>query len=143
MAKNSLEGTEFSVFLEEIKTEVKGHDQAADNNKCLDICKQYLSGFWLNLGLEDIEVERLSGGISNHIYRCKAINNTGDDRKVPREVVIRLYGEEYESFNIGDLSTPLTNAIKVTMLAHADIGPKVYGVFEQGQLLKYYKVYYY
>ena len=142
MAQNSLQSTELSGLREEIKTEVEGHNQRVDKNKCLDICKTYLSGFWLNLGLQDIEVERLTGGLSNHVYRCKALNNSGDDSEVPREVVIRLYGDEYETFNRQDFVSPLNNGIKATLLSHVNLGPKVYGVFEEGQLLKYYKVLY-
>src|SRR6185437_7406451 len=55
--------------------------------RCYNLCQDYLGGVWLQVNINDIEVKRLSGGLTNQLYYC-ALNE--DHRKLvttePKEV---------------------------------------------------------
>ena len=132
MATNSVKSESVKDVFEEFKTQIKGQDSNDCKQICLQLCRNYLSGNWLNVTLDDIQVERLSGGMTNKIYKCKTIYDS-------EEVVVRLYGDKY------DLKTCHPNNRfydgLVAMIASVEnLGPKIFGIFEEGQLLEYYKV---
>ena len=47
-------------------------------SQCFQLCQQYLGGVWLNLTIDEVEVKRLSGGLTNQLYYC-AIN---EDKRI-------------------------------------------------------------
>ena len=108
--------------------------------KCLELCQTYLSDYWLSLSLNDIEVQRLTGGMTNQIYRCKALTTNGVNDNETQEVVIRLYGEKYDLKTTHKKDIRFYDGLVSTMLSMEGLGPKVYGVFEDGMVMKYYKV---
>ena len=115
---------------------VRGHTPNNIEELCLQLCKDYLSGNWSKQTVDTITVKRLTGGMMNQMYYC-VIKDPDHSEKVPQEVAIRLYGkppvDETDKSRLRDLVISL-------IFSEKNIGPKVYGIFEQGQILKYYKV---
>ena len=111
------------------------------NNKCLQLCKDYLSGNWTQQTLDTIEVRRVSGGLTNQLYYC-GIKNPLNKSDVPQEVAIRLYGPKH--FNKGENpgNERLTDTIISIMISENKLGPKIYGLFESGQIQQFYHVLY-
>ena len=112
--------------------------------KCIELCRQYLSGVWLKVTIDDIKVERLTGGLTNQLYYCginedKQISGT----KEPKEVAILLYGNKtFNHFDneVKQTDERLTDTIIALLVSESGLGPKIYGLFEGGQIQKYYKV---
>ncbi|XP_054157293.1 choline/ethanolamine kinase-like [Oppia nitens] len=112
--------------------------QTIDNfkQKCYELCQQYLGGIWLNTTIDEVEVRRLSGGLTNQLYYC-AINKTtgntsGDD--IPHEVVVRFYQEKHFSEN-----ERMSDTVIAVLISGNNLGPKLYGIFPGGQIQKYYQ----
>ena len=105
--------------------------------KCFQLCRDYLASNWLNVTIDEIEVKRISGGLTNQLYYCgideqKRLSET----KVPQEVAIRLYSSKH----FGD-NERLSDTVIALLVSQNKLGPKIYGLFEGGQIQKYYKVY--
>ena len=109
--------------------------------KCIQLCKDYLGGVWLTLTLNEVEVKRVRGGFTNQLYYC-AINEDkkNKDADVPHEVAIRFYQDK--DFKTVDYETNerLSDTVIGIMVSENGIGPKLYGIFDNGQIQKYYKV---
>ena len=106
---------------------------------CLQYCKDYLSGNWCQQTVDTITVKRIIGGMVNQMYHC-AINNPDHSQDVPQEVAIRLYGSENKMITEELGKSKLRDMIIALIFSEKNLGPKVYGLFEEGQILKYYKV---
>ena len=107
--------------------------------KCLRLCKDYLADNWNEQTLETIEVERVSGGMTNQLYYCR-IREPSSSSDVPQEVAIRLYGVKHMNTNDCGQNERLTDVVIGLMVSENGLGPKVYGIFEEGQIQQYYKV---
>ena len=114
------------------------------DDKCLQLCKDYLGGTWLKVTTNEIVVNRLSGGLTNQIYYC-AINEDKrtTDAKEAQEVVIRFYQDKH--FNTIDNLTDerLPDTVIGLLVSENGLGPKILGIFDGGQIQKYYKVIHY
>ncbi|CAG2177122.1 unnamed protein product, partial [Oppiella nova] len=108
--------------------------------RCFDLCHDYLGGVWRRVNIDDIEVKRLSGGLTNQLYYC-ALNE--DHRKLvttePKEVAIRLYLEKHFNNTDHEGNERLTDVIIALIMSEKNLGPKIYGLFEGGQIQKYYQ----
>ena len=121
---------------------VKGEDPNDLKQKCLLLCKQYLSGNWSKISVDDMQIKRLAGGMTNMTYYCKIPENLRDCGTEPKEVVIRLFAKyDYKTLEFTD--NTLEENIKYVLLSEIGFGPKVYGVDQIGVIQKYYKVYNY
>jgi hypothetical protein len=58
----------------------------------------------------------------------------------PQEVAIRLYGEKYFNNLSCEGNERLTDVIIGLLVFEYKLGPKIYGLFESGQIQHYYKV---
>jgi hypothetical protein len=108
--------------------------------RCFELTKDYLGGVWLNISIDEIEVKRLSGGFTNQLYYCaisKPMQPNGDE---PQEVAIRLYGGKHFNNLNCDGNERLTDVIIALLVSQNKLGPKIYGIFESGQIQHYYKV---
>ena len=134
---DKLEVEDVSDLIEKMKVRIRGEDRDDLQYKCLELCQTYLAGVWLNVELNDLEIERLTGGMTNQIYRCKALNTTD----VKEDVVIRFYGDKYDEFKTFDKECPrFYDGIVTYIASEAGLGPKTYGLFPEGQVMKFYKV---
>ncbi|XP_054157294.1 choline/ethanolamine kinase-like [Oppia nitens] len=112
--------------------------QTIDNfkQKCYELCQQYLGGIWLDTTIDEVEVRRLSGGLTNQLYYCainkKTVNTSDDD--IPHEVVVRFYQEKHFSEN-----ERMSDTVIAVLISGNNLGPKLYGIFPGGQIQKYYQ----
>lgn len=94
------------------------------------ICADYLGGIWKEIEFDDFPLERMSGGLSNYMYKCEL-----DEEKLkpmdnePMRILIRLYGVNRSK----SLAVPKDLLIS-TIMSTKGIGPKLYGVFSEGRL---------
>jgi len=108
--------------------------------RCYDLCKDYLAGVWLKIGIDQIEVKRLSGGFTNQLYYCgisKPLQPIGNE---PREVAIMLYGGKHFVYTGSEENERLTDVVVALLVSKYKLGPKIYGLFEGGQIQQHYKV---
>ena len=117
---------------------VRGQTPADIKEKCLQLCKDYLSGNWSQQTIDSIEVNRITGGLMNQLYYC-GIKEPNTEEVVPQEVTVRLYG-----LNIFDFCDPqrIRDTVISLIFSEQKLGPKVYGIFEGGLIQKFYKVYF-
>ncbi|XP_054157300.1 choline/ethanolamine kinase-like [Oppia nitens] len=130
-AKNNKEN---AFDMSNIKLE-RGDTPQDIKDRCYQLCRNYLADVWLTVGIDDIEVKRLSGGLTNQLYYC-AINDIHrtNDASAPQEVAIRLYQTKH--FNENERTSDMIIGL---MVSQCGLGPKLYGVFPDGQIQKYYK----
>uniref|UniRef100_A0AC35TL06 Choline/ethanolamine kinase n=1 Tax=Rhabditophanes sp. KR3021 TaxID=114890 RepID=A0AC35TL06_9BILA len=88
------------------------------------LCNQFLTGSWENVVEGDLEMERVTGGNSNLIF--KVVN-----KKVPVDIVLlRIFGSENDAITAKD-------TLVFSILSERDLGPKLLGVFPGGRLEEY------
>ncbi|CAG2181008.1 unnamed protein product, partial [Oppiella nova] len=111
------------------------------NSRCLQLCKDYLSGVWGQQTVDSIVVKRVMGGVVNQLYYCAIGRPVADSHGVPQEVAIRLYGPKYDSFGDNETKTNerLNDVVTAVMASRSRLGPKIYGLFEGGEILAFYK----
>lgn len=111
------------------------------NQKCLNLCKDYLDGIWSELEVKDIVVHRISGGFSNMLFHCSAegtgITPTGDE---PIDVVIRLYGEKHFTNGYEGRLNRHNDSMVSLLMSERGLSPKIYGCSPEGQILEFIKV---
>ncbi|XP_054156456.1 choline/ethanolamine kinase-like [Oppia nitens] len=130
----------------------RGHTPNDIKDKCFGLCRDYLADIWLNVTIDDVEVKRLSGGLTNQLYYCaikrdnnnnnnneENINDINSKTNVPIEVAIRLYDSKHFNNHNNNGYERLTDTVVALIVSQNKLGPKLYGIFEQGQIQKYYK----
>ena len=119
----------------------RGETPDGIKQQCFKLCQDYLAGNWLQVGLDDVEVKRLSGGLTNQLY-YSAINEGKrvNDTKEPQEVAIRLYSAKHYNNYDQSANERLTDTVIAILVSENGIGPKIYGIFDGGQIQGYYKV---
>ncbi|CAG2183742.1 unnamed protein product, partial [Oppiella nova] len=105
----------------------------------------YVEIIWHTIGsnkpLTQYKSEELLG-----LYYC-GVNEPSLTSTAPQEVAIRLYGNKwYNNLNSDGnerskdrRSERLSDVITSVMLSETQLGPKIYGLFEDGQILHYYQ----
>ncbi|CAG2172746.1 unnamed protein product, partial [Oppiella nova] len=107
--------------------------------------RDFLAHNWIQQTVDTIQVRRITGGLSNQLYYC-GVNEPSLTSTAPQEVAIRLYGNKwYNNLNSDGnerskdrSSERLSDVITSLMLSETQLGPKIYGLFEDGQILHYY-----
>lgn len=124
------------------------------------ICSEYLNGAWKTIAPEEIQLRRISGGLSNFLYYVSlpdgyptATTTTISANKRPRkdsdsnlahlkgmepkEVLLRIYGQSH-----GDhaLEAMLTESVVFALLSERRLGPKLHGIFPGGRIEQYIPV---
>ena len=120
--------------------------------QCLNLCQTYIGGQWLKATdpMKDIIVKRISGGFTNQLYHIhlnvdveqkQKINKPEiDDDNEVMDVAIKLYQEKHIKNYDKESSERLNDTIILTIMSHTGLGPKVYGIFNNGFIQKFYKV---
>ncbi|CAG2100034.1 unnamed protein product [Medioppia subpectinata] len=124
---------------------VRGETPEDIKERCLELCKEYLSDNWRQQTVDTISVRRITGGLSNQLYYC-GITSPSIESTVAQEVVIRLYGSKwFNNLNtegnerITDMrSERLSDVITSLMVSEHNLGPKIYGLFDGGQIQHFY-----
>ncbi|KAG6074833.1 hypothetical protein E4U15_005937 [Claviceps sp. LM218 group G6] len=91
----------------------------------------------ISLGSGDlIDVERLSGALTNAVYVVTPPKNLGESaegRKTPEKILLRVYGPQVEHL------IDRENELKVLQrLARKKIGPRLLGTFKNGRFEQYF-----
>ena len=118
-------------------------------DKCLILCQDYLSGVWLTQTIDNITVERLTGGMLNQLYYVSIDSVTNGNNgqveevsDVPTEVAIKLTQKKplLEESESEEKERLLGELVVNLMVSENGLGPKIYGVFDGGVIQKYYRV---
>lgn len=124
---------------------VRGTTPKDIEERCLSLCQAYIGGTWSQAkSTEDVVVKRISGGLTNQLYHVqlkdtlpKVANTIYPDE--PTDVAIKLYQAKHmKNYEDGD-SERLSDIIVLTIISQVGIGPKVYGIFNDGVILAYHK----
>jgi hypothetical protein len=119
---------------------LRGETPKDIKQKCFDLCKDYLGGNWNKLSIDEIEVKRLSGGFTNQLYYCEISKHLKPISDEPQEVAIRFYGAKHFNNLDCEENERLTDVIIALLVSEYNLGPKIYGLFQSGQIQSYYKV---
>lgn len=141
-------GGDFVDMFSNLKEEeiIRGTKPEGLEKKCLELCQSYIGGSWLQTtDIADITVTRITGGLTNQLYRVqlnenvkRVLNSIYSDE--PGEVAIKLYMPKHmKSFNEAD-GERLNDIIILTILSQLGIGPKVYGIFNEGVIQEFVDV---
>ncbi|XP_053697806.1 choline/ethanolamine kinase isoform X2 [Sabethes cyaneus] len=119
------------------------------------ICRDYLTGAWKTIPAEELQMKRISGGLSNFLYyvslpeqhkggsarasfsgsSCKRHRkNSYSSMLEPKEVLLRIYGQTHGEHA---LETMLTESVVFTLLSERKLGPKLHGIFPGGRIEQY------
>lgn len=101
-------------------------------------CSEYLSDVWSTVKPDQIIIERIYGGLLNQVYRCALPRDKQSlNKRVPNQVAVRLYlkwtTDMFKKNRIGDMVTSIFGSFN-------NLAPKVYGVFDDGEVQEYVKV---
>ncbi|KAJ6648164.1 Choline kinase A2 [Pseudolycoriella hygida] len=118
------------------------------------ICRDYLNGAWKTISAEDIQLKRISGGLSNFLYHVSLPDNFDNKNQSlqsgikrprkdsvntnnlpePKEVLLRIYGQVHGEHA---LESVLTESVVFTLLSERKLGPKLHGIFPGGRIEQY------
>ena len=118
---------------------IRGKTPEDIQQKCLKLCKEYLASNWNQQTIDTIEVRRITGGLTNQLYYC-GIKSPCNTSIAPQEVAIRFYGEKYYNRIDAESNQRLTDVVIALLVSENQLGPKICGVFEEGQNHQFYKV---
>lgn len=136
-----------SMMIKASKSEVDMREIAAR------ICRDYLTGAWKTIPAEELQLKRISGGLSNFLYHVRLPDHqNGSSLKAssqsykrarkdsysnmlePKEVLLRIYGQTHGE---SALESMLTESVVFTLLSERKLGPKLHGIFPGGRIEQY------
>src|ERR1700761_2241965 len=119
--------------------DVKREESSQDlHQKCFQLCKDYLGGVWMRLSFDDIVVNNIKKGTNNLFYCAVNSDKRRADAKEPQEVVIKFYGQKHFITGGEVKDQRLTDAVIAVIASERNLGPKIYGLFEGGEIMKFY-----
>lgn len=121
------------------------------------LCRDFLNGAWKTISTEDIQLKRISGGLSNFLYHvslpdncdnkngCQESDRPSNKRQrtdsfnnnnlpEPKEVLLRIYGQIHGEQAFESI---MTESVVFTVLSERNLGPKLYGIFPGGRIEQY------
>lgn len=120
---------------------IRGEIPTDINSQCLSVCRSYLAGSWLAAEEEkDITVTRITGGLTNQIYRVQLKKVKPEVVDLCTDVAIKFYMPKLVANFAQEDGERLSDTIILTMLSELAIHPKVYGIFAGGVLTEYIDV---
>ena len=125
---------------------IRGQTPKDIEQRCLELCGSYIGGSWLNAKTtDDVLVKRISGGLTNQLYHVHLKDSVARVENAiypdePSDVAIKLYMEKHMKNYVAGESERLSDIIVLTIVSQTGIGPKVYGIFNDGVILAYHKV---
>lgn len=118
---------------------LKGATPEDIQRRAHQLCSEYLGGAWTEINVDQLVLTRISGGFTNQLYYCSlpdGMSPTGDE---PKEVVLRIYGPKH--FGTWDHANErFSDTVVSVLMSEKGLGPKIYGIFPDGEIQKYYKV---
>ncbi|CAF3095413.1 unnamed protein product [Rotaria sp. Silwood2] len=99
-------------------------------NQALEWCQNFLRGAWSTITVEEMNMKRIHGGLSNYLYCCSLPDHVELQGDEPRKVLLRIYGESHQKHR----GTLLVDSVVCTLLSERKLGPHVHGIFPEGRL---------
>jgi choline/ethanolamine kinase len=137
MSETSEKSSESKTF-EDMSRLMRGSTPEDISEKCLKLCSDYLGGAWNKITVEQITVRRISGGYTNQLYYCGLTEGIPLDEDEPKEVTVRFYGKKW--FNACENNERLIDMVIVLLASDKNLGPKIYGIFKEGEIGEYIEV---
>ncbi|XP_015783923.2 choline/ethanolamine kinase [Tetranychus urticae] len=94
------------------------------------LCSEFLSSAWSNP--ENITIQRLTGGRSNRIYRCKT-----SARDSANEVIFRFYGSDFLEGTEESKRSRTKETLISYIISEKRLGPHLIGIFDGGRIEEY------
>ena len=108
-------------------------------SEALATISQFLTQEWNKLQEEDIIVTRAQSGVNNDVYFVSRVTENGI--KEPNKLVFRKYNSISSGLDApgqkpsgGMRATPVEQIIMMTAIADRGLGPRIYGVFDEGRI---------
>ncbi|XP_028410525.1 choline kinase alpha-like [Dendronephthya gigantea] len=99
-----------------------------------ELCRKYLGGEWKKTPLAKFEIQRVHGGLTNHLFVCSLPNDTREKNpKSISKVLLRLYGAFYSDMSDSTVRM-MEECMICVLLAEKKMGPDLYGIFPEGRL---------
>ncbi|XP_047005149.1 choline/ethanolamine kinase isoform X1 [Schistocerca americana] len=98
------------------------------------ICRDYLHGAWKSVTSKDIQLKRISGGLSNWLFHVALPTDTPPKGSEPSQVLLRIYGQTHGERALEAL---VTESVIFTLLSERRLGPKLHGIFPGGRIEEY------
>lgn len=125
---------------------IRGNTPEDNEKNCLEICRDYIGGVWLQAKTtEDIIVTRISGGLTNQLYKVQLsdliVSGHVENDDEPHAVAIKLYMPKHYVFvenKTYDAFERLPDTIVLAMASQLGISPRIYGIFPEGFIQRYY-----
>lgn len=90
--------------------------------KCLQFCVDFIGRHWTNLTINDVHVNRITGGLVNQFYRV----SIPDCQEQPNDVGVKIYMDKM----LQDKSTDgrANDIVVLKAISDLGIGPKIHGL---------------
>ncbi|XP_077451604.1 choline/ethanolamine kinase isoform X3 [Stigmatopora argus] len=95
-------------------------------------CRDFLSGAWKTIQINDFQISIVSGGLSNLLYLCSLPDHIQSQGSEPRRVLLRIYGAILQG-----VDSLVLESVMFAILAERTLGPRLYGIFPEGRLEQY------
>ncbi|XP_046861526.1 choline kinase alpha-like isoform X1 [Xenia sp. Carnegie-2017] len=99
-----------------------------------NLCRKYLGGKWKKISPQHFEIERIHGGLTNHLFLCSLpheyVNSNPDG---VNKALLRLYGAFYADLSDNNVRM-MEECIICGLLAEKKMAPELYGIFPEGRL---------
>lgn len=121
---------------------IRGETPSNINEKCLKLCQTYIGEKWSNVtSLDDIKVSRITGGLSNQLYRVQLKNQNITETNFENlyDVTIKLYQPKLPKCYHPDDGERLNDTIVLTLTSQIGLSSKVYGIFSEGVISAFHK----
>ncbi len=124
---------------------IRGEAPENIEQRCLTLCQDYIGGVWKTAKTtENITVTRITGGLTNQLYRVQlnsaqkcADTNSND---VPTDVAVKLYIKKHVTIGDDGVDDRLNDNIVLTLMSQTKIGPRVLGIFKEGNIQVFHEV---
>lgn len=110
--------------------------EARTKELAYSLCRKYLGGEWAKVSFTNFQIERIDGGLTNHLFLCSLPSGMKKDTVCVNKVLLRLYGATYSEMSENRFRM-LEECLICGLLAEKSMGPSLYGIFPEGRLEQY------
>uniref|UniRef100_A0A9J8AYV9 Ethanolamine kinase n=1 Tax=Cyprinus carpio carpio TaxID=630221 RepID=A0A9J8AYV9_CYPCA len=129
----------------EAESHQDGRNVAVDpdtRRRAFSWCRDFLSGSWKAISVNDFQIKIVSGGLSNLLYMCSLPDDVEPTGVEPRRVLLRIYGAilqvgHPDHITIRGVDSIVLESVMFAILAERELGPRLYGIFPEGRLEQY------
>lgn len=93
------------------------------------MCRDSLGGVWSEISEEQLDITKLSGGLTNLLYICSLPPHVDVPDNQPNRVLLRVYGDVVKSCNF-----VVQNSVVFALMSEKRLGPKLYGMTPEARI---------